>query len=271
VTQAPPIATAPPKTAAPPAIECSGVWKQYYFYAHRPRRLKEVFTGGAGPRPRITAGNTSEPVWALRDFQLSVYPGQTVGVVGNNGAGKSTLLKLLSRILQPTRGQLRVRGRTAAIIELGAGFHEELTAKENVYLAGSFLGLRKRQINELYPQIVEFAELGPHMDMPVKYFSSGMHARLGFSIAVSVNPDVLLIDEVLAVGDVGFQAKCKDRIAQFQQGGKAILFVSHDLATVKSLCQRVLWLKEGVTMADGDPVPTINAYLEHYWPGCTKG
>jgi ABC-type polysaccharide/polyol phosphate transport system ATPase subunit len=247
-----------------PAIHCSDVWKQYYFHAHRPRRLKELLTSWAR-RPA-----DGEPVWALQAFNLTVEPGQTVGIVGNNGAGKSTLLKLLSGILVPTRGSVQINGRLAAMIELGAGFHEDLTGRENVYLAGSFLGLRKRQVDRLYESIVDFAELRPHMDMPVKYYSSGMHARLGFAIAVSVDPDILLIDEVLAVGDASFQPKCRDRILHFQKSGKAILFVSHDMASVKDLCQRVLWLKNGQTMQEGEAIGTVNAYLEHYWPGCTK-
>ncbi len=257
--------SASPAILAPraPAIHCDNVWKQYYFYTHRPRRLKEVFTGFFKSPP------IPDPVWALQAFSLSVYPGETVGVVGHNGAGKSTLLKLLSRILVPTTGNAQINGRMSAIIELGAGFHEDLTATENVFLAGSFLGLKKREIQKLYDEMVDFAELREHMDVPVKYFSSGMHARLGFAIAVAVNPDVLLIDEVLAVGDASFQPKCKDKIREFQHNGKAILFVSHDMPSVKSLCQRVLWLKNGVTQAQGGPVETVDAYLEHYWPGCT--
>ena len=248
-----------------PVIICENVWKQYYFYTHRPRRLKELATGFFKSPP------AKEAVWALQSFNLNVYPGETVGVVGHNGAGKSTLLKLLSRILVPTTGHVEIKGRMSAIIELGAGFHEDLTATENVYLAGSFLGLKKRQIQKLYDEMVDFAELREHMDVPVKYFSSGMHARLGFAIAVAVNPDVLLIDEVLAVGDASFQPKCKDKIREFQKSGKAILFVSHDMPSVKKLCQRVVWLMNGVIKSEGKPAQTVNSYLEHYWPGCTNG
>ena len=254
--------------AAPPApaIECIDVWKQYYFYAHRPRKLKEAILqtiARKNPPPR-------EPVWAIQKLDLKVYPGEIVGVVGHNGSGKTTLLKLLSRILKPTRGTLSVRGRLGTIIELGAGFHEDLTARENVYLAASFLGLRRREIDRLYGGIVEFADLAEHMQTPVKYFSSGMHARLGFSIAVNTNPDVLLIDEVLAVGDANFQPKCLEKVEQFRDEGKAIVFVSHDLQTVRNLCTRAIWLKHGVLMHEDAPRPTVDAYLEHYWPGCTK-
>jgi lipopolysaccharide transport system ATP-binding protein len=254
------------RNSAAPAIECRDVWKQYYFYRQRPRRVKDAIyqlATGKGPTPRA-------PVWAIREFNLAVRPGETVGVVGHNGAGKSTLLKLLSRILVPTKGAVRVNGRLSAIIELGAGFHEDLTGRENVYLAGSLMGLRRRDVDALYGPIVEFSELHEHMDTPVKYYSSGMHARLGFAIAVSVDPDVLLIDEVLAVGDANFQPKCKDAIRSFQEAGKAIVFVSHDLEAVRGLCTRTIWMKHGQVCADGTPKQAIIEYLEHYWPGCTK-
>jgi ABC-type polysaccharide/polyol phosphate transport system ATPase subunit len=248
-----------------PAIHCADLWKQYYFYAHRPRKLKDAilqtFSGKRRAKPQA--------VWAVQGLNLSVWPGEIVGVVGHNGAGKSTLLKLLCRILRPTRGTIRVRGRLSAVIELGAGFHEDLTARENVHLAASFLGLSRRQTEALYPKIVDFAELAEHMETPVKYFSSGMHARLGFSLAVNVNPDVLLIDEVLAVGDANFQPKCIETVKRFQEEGKAILFVTHDLKTVRSLCTRAIWLKHGQLMHEGTPAQTIDTYLEHYWPGCT--
>jgi ABC-type polysaccharide/polyol phosphate transport system ATPase subunit len=256
----------PVVTPDAPAIQCVDVWKQYYFYAHRPRKLKDVIlqtlSRRRAPRP--------QPVWAIQALNLSVWPGEIVGVVGHNGAGKSTLLKLLCRILRPTRGTVRVRGRLSAVIELGAGFHEDLTARENVYLAASFLGLSRRQTEALYPRIVDLAELAEHMETPVKYFSSGMHARLGFSLAVNVNPDVLLIDEVLAVGDANFQPKCINAVKRFQEEGKAILFVSHDLKTVRSLCTRAVWLKGGMLMHEGPPRETVDTYLEHYWSGCTK-
>ena len=247
-----------------PAIYCVDVWKQYYFYNHRPRRLKDAVAQMLSRQNKAPS-----PVWAIQDFNLTVYPGETVGVVGHNGAGKSTLLKLLSRILVPTRGSIHIHGKLSAIIELGAGFHEDLSARENVYLASSFLGLKKRDVDEMYEKIVDFSELAEHMETPVKYFSSGMQARLGFSIAIHVNPDVLLIDEVLAVGDADFQPKCKAAIQRFQEAGKAILFVSHDLESVKEICSRVIWMKHGQILADAEPEEAINTYLEHYWPGCT--
>jgi ABC-type polysaccharide/polyol phosphate transport system ATPase subunit len=250
-----------------PAVICKDVWKQYYFYAHRPRKLKEAaiqfFTRRKPPEK-------DAPVWALQNFNMTVHRGETVGVVGHNGAGKSTLLKMLSRILVPTKGTVQIKGRLSAIIELGAGFHEDLSARENVYLAASFLGMNRKTTQGLYDKIVDFSELAEHMETPVKYFSSGMHARLGFSIAVNVDPDILLIDEVLAVGDAKFQPKCIDAIRKFQHDGKAILFVSHAMEAVKSICHRVIWLKYGQIMAEGDPVDTVTQYLEHYWPGSQK-
>jgi ABC-type polysaccharide/polyol phosphate transport system ATPase subunit len=255
-----------PAPPAEPAIQCVDVWKQYYFHAHRPRKLKDaVLQTLSLQKPAPPA-----PVWALQGLNLSVYGGEIVGVVGHNGAGKSTLLKLLSRILVPTKGTVNIRGRLSAVIELGAGFHEDLTARENVYLAASFMRMGKRDIDRLYGKIVDFAGLSEHMEMPVKYFSSGMHARLGFSIAVNVDPDVLLIDEVLAVGDANFQPRCIETVKRFREQGKAILFVSHDLQTVRNLCTRAVWLKSGVPMHEGPSRETVDTYLEHYWPGCTK-
>jgi ABC-2 type transport system ATP-binding protein len=162
---------------------------------------------------------------------------------------------------------VKINGRLSAIIELGAGFHEDLTARENVYLAASFLGLTRKTTAALYDRIVDFAELQEHMETPVKYFSSGMHARLGFAIAVSVDPEILLIDEVLAVGDARFQPKCIDAIKRFQHDGKAILFVSHSMDQVKQLCHRVIWLKNGQIVSEGGAHETVTEYLEHYWPG----
>jgi ABC-type polysaccharide/polyol phosphate transport system ATPase subunit len=251
---------------AEPAIRCVDVWKQYYFYAHRPRKLKDAILQMIA----LQKAPVREPVWALQGLDLCVYPGEIVGVVGHNGAGKSTLLKLLSRILVPTRGTVQIKGRLSAVIELGAGFHEDLTARENVYLAASLMGLSRREIDQLYGKIIDFAELSEHTDTPVKYFSSGMHARLGFSIAVNTNPDVLLIDEVLAVGDANFQPRCIETVKRFREEGKAILFVSHDLQTVRNLCTRAVWLKSGIKMHEGPPRETVDTYLEHYWPGCTK-
>lgn len=249
-----------------PAIRCVDVWKEYYFHAHRPRRLKDEIARLLSFKKRAPR----KQVWSLREFNLEVHPGEVLGVVGHNGAGKSTLLKLLCRINSPTRGSVQINGRLSAIIELGAGFHEDLTGRENIYLAAGFMGLPRRKVDALYEQIVDFAELREHMETPVKYFSSGMHARLGFATAITVEPDVLLVDEVLAVGDAAFQPKCKAAIRRLHESGKTIVLVSHDLDAVRSICTRAIWLRDGQIGAQGDPVETINTYLEHYWPGCTK-
>jgi len=247
-------------------VRCEDVWKQYYFHAHRPRKLRDLVLQTL----RLAPVAPAKPTWSLQAFNLELRPGETIGVIGHNGAGKSTLLKLLSRIHPPTRGTIEMHGRLGSIIELGAGFHEDLPGRENVYLAASFLGLRRREVDAMYSRIVNFAELGEHMETPVKYFSSGMRARLGFSIAINIDPDVLLIDEVLAVGDQDFQPKCKDAIRRLQNEGKGIILVSHDMDAIRSLCTQVIWLKHGAEMARGDPAATVDAYLEHYWPGCTR-
>jgi len=177
--------------------------------------------------------------WALRDVSFSVTPKETVGIIGPNGAGKSTILKLLSRISKQTIGDVRVKGRLAALIEIGAGFHPDLTGRENVYLNGTIMGLRHRQINRLFEAIVEFSELGKFLDMPVKRYSSGMVVRLGFAIAAHVNPEVLLVDEVLAVGDLSFQQKCYQRILDLKARGTTIIFISHKLDEVRKVADSI--------------------------------
>jgi lipopolysaccharide transport system ATP-binding protein len=188
-----------------------------------------------------------------------------VGIIGPNGSGKSTLLKLITRILEPSSRVVRVRGRISALLELGAGFHPDLTGRENVYLNGSLLGYSSQEMDRQYESIVRFAELERFMDMPVKHYSSGMYMRLGFSIAIHVDPDILLIDEVLAVGDRAFQQKCLERIQSFRRGGKTIVFVSHDLEAVRTLCDRVVWLDDGVIRMEGPTMDVVAAYLDSTW------
>jgi ABC-type polysaccharide/polyol phosphate transport system ATPase subunit len=221
----------------------------------RPRSFQEVLVNlFRRPAPR-------QVVSALEDVSFSVRPGQTLGVIGANGAGKSTLLKLISRILEPSAGRISVHGRVSALLELGAGFHPDLTGRENVYLNGSILGLSRREMDQRYASIVRFAELERFIDTPVKHYSSGMYMRLGFSIAAHVDPDILLIDEVLAVGDQAFQQKCLDRIQRFRREGKTIVFVSHDLAAVTELCDRVMWLEDGRQMGEGLAREMVDRYL----------
>jgi len=200
--------------------------------------------------------------WALRDISFQVARGETLGIIGDNGAGKSTLLKLLSGVTSPTTGQLTVRGRMSALIEVGSGFHPELTGRENVYLSGSILGMRRREIAAKLERIIDFAGVRRFIDTPVKRYSSGMYLRLGFSIAAHLEPDILLLDEVLAVGDAEFQAKCLERINELHRHGRTIVFISHDLSAVEYLCRRVLLLGHGRILADGPPREVVEMYRD---------
>jgi lipopolysaccharide transport system ATP-binding protein len=212
-------------------------------------------------------GSSREEFWALQDVSFSVKQGETVGIIGPNGSGKSTALKLISRIIEPTSGEVEVNGRVGALLELGAGFHPDLTGRENVYLNGSILGISRRGIDHRFDSIVEFAELSRFIDMPVRNYSSGMMIRLGFAVATSFQPDILLVDEVLAVGDESFQAKCLQRVAQMRERGVTILFVSHGLDSVRRLCNRVVWLDEGRVQAVGPADQVIVKYLGQVWKG----
>src|SRR3979411_186481 len=195
----------------------------------------------------------SEPMWALRDVRVEVKEGEALGIVGHNGAGKTTILRILSSITSPTQGEITVRGRLAAMVEVSSGFHPELTGLENVYLHGAMLGMRRSEIRRKLESIVEFSGVGQYIDVPVKRYSSGMYVRLGFAIAAHLNPDVLLLDEVLAVGDASFQAKCLERIGELKGTGTTIVFISHDLGAVERLCDRVLLMHHGRLAAEGGP------------------
>lgn len=204
-----------------------------------------------------------EELWALREVSLRVARGETVAVVGSNGSGKSTLLSLIAGILRPTAGRIETSGRVFALFELGAGFHPELSGRDNVYLNGSLLGLSRREITAKLPAIAEFAELEAFIDSPVKSYSTGMYMRLGFAIAAQIDPDVLLIDEALAVGDEHFQAKCYRTIAEFQQRGKTIVVVSHDDDAIRRIAGRVIWLERGEIRADGPVEVALQRYLDY--------
>lgn len=205
---------------------------------------------------------TTEEFWALRNVSLEVRPGETLGLIGENGSGKSTILKLITKILRPTDGRVTVQGKVSALIELGAGFHPDLTGRENIYLNGSILGMGRRQMDRLFDEIVDFSELSRFIDTPVKHYSSGMYARLGFSVAISVDPDVLIIDEVLSVGDEAFKLKCMDRIHEFQRRNKTIIIVSHDLVAVEKICDRAVWLHQGRVKAEGAGIATVRYYVD---------
>jgi ABC-type polysaccharide/polyol phosphate transport system ATPase subunit len=210
----------------------------------------------------IGKGGSRGELWALRDVSLSLEAGESVGLIGHNGAGKTTLLKLLAGITRPTRGRVRTVGRVASLINLGAGFHPELTGRENIELNGVILGLSRREVLQRFEAIVEFADLGPYIDTPLKRYSSGMYARLGFAVAAHVDPDVLLVDEVLSVGDVAFQDRSIRKMLSFRDDGRAILFVSHNLSAVEMMCQRVIWLDHGQVHLAGSTADIVRAYLD---------
>jgi len=203
-----------------------------------------------------------DSVTALRDLSFQVHRGEAFGIIGRNGSGKSTLLKLISGILKPTTGSVSVNGRIAALIELGAGFHPEITGRENIYINGIMLGLSRREIDQRFDKIVEFSGIADFLDQPVKTYSSGMYVRLGFAVAVHVDPDVLLIDEVLSVGDEEFSARCVAKIQEMKYRGVTLLFVTHQLDQVRTLCDRALWLDKGMVEAIGDPMRVVDAYLQ---------
>jgi len=200
---------------------------------------------------------------ALRNVNIEIDQGQTVGILGHNGSGKSTLLKCMAGILTPTHGRVLVRGRLASLLELGAGFHPDLSGRENVYINAAFYGMGRKGIDRVFDDIVEFSELGQFIDEPVKHYSSGMYVRLGFAVAVNLDPDVLLVDEVLAVGDELFQAKCLSRIKQFQAEGRTIVFVTHDAATVRQVCDRAVVIDHAEVVLDGAPGDAIRTFREH--------
>lgn len=200
--------------------------------------------------------------WALRDVSFEVTRGETLGIIGHNGAGKSTILKLLSSVTTPTSGEIAISGRLSALIEVGSGFHQELSGRENIYLSGSILGMRRREIATKLERIIDFAGVREFIDTPVKHYSSGMYLRLGFSIAAHLEPDILLLDEVLAVGDASFQTKCLDRITELHRQGRTIVFISHDLGAVERLCGRVILMNHGRIAAEGPARKVIQQYEE---------
>jgi ABC-2 type transport system ATP-binding protein len=239
----------------PSAIGVQGVSKRFRLHQERYTSLKErIIHFGRGQ---------SEDFWALRDIDLEVAEGETVGLLGHNGSGKSTLLKCIAGILRPTTGEIITRGRLAALLELGAGFQAELTGRENIFLNGAILGMSKREVARRFDAIVDFAELEQFIDTQVRFYSSGMYVRLGFAVAVNVEPDLLLIDEVLAVGDEAFQRKCIDRVRQFQREGRTIVFVTHAADQVRQICDRAVVLDHGQMVAVGEPGEVIRTFREH--------
>ena len=211
---------------------------------------------------RKTNPESSSQVWALKDINFSINAGESVGIIGANGAGKSTLLKVLALITAPTTGKIRIRGRVGSLLEVGTGFHPELTGRENIYLNGAILGMKRKEISQKFDEIVAFSEIDKYLDTPVKHYSSGMRMRLAFSVAAHLDPEILLIDEVLAVGDLAFQKKSVDKMSNVVKDGRTVLFVSHNMGAVRALCQRAIYIDQGRIIADGDVDDVIDTYVE---------
>lgn len=235
-----------------PAIEVRNVSKKFRLYKERNQSLKSALLR------RKTS--VHEDFWALKNVSLEIQNGETFGLVGNNGSGKSTLLKCLAKILYPNSGDIVMRGRVAALLEVGSGFHPELSGRENIYLNGSILGMTKKEIESKFDSIVDFSGVREFIDQPVKNYSSGMYVRLGFSVAIHVNPDILLVDEVLAVGDESFQAKCFEKFREFREAGKTVVIVSHALGSMVDMCDRVAWIDQGTLHTVGEPGEVVAAY-----------
>jgi ABC-2 type transport system ATP-binding protein len=238
-----------------PAVRVENVSKRYRMYHERNQSLKAAFMRGR------RAG--FDEFWALRDVSFDVPRGSTFGIIGENGSGKSTMLKCIAKILQPTEGRIVANGSIAALLELGSGFHPELSGRENVYLNGSILGLRRTDVDARFDEIVDFAGVRQFIDQPVKNYSSGMYVRLGFSVAINVDPDILLVDEVLAVGDAKFQERCMEKFAEFRRQGKTVIIVSHATAAMRTMCDEVAWLDHGKLLGLGEANELVTEYADN--------
>lgn len=249
-----------------PVICCDRLGKRYRLHhaGARPgyRTLRDELRSMPGRlASALGPAQTQEEFWALRGVSFTVNEGEVLGIIGRNGAGKSTLLKILSRITTPTEGGVDLRGRVGSLLEVGTGFHPELTGRENIFLSGAMLGMRRQEVRSRFDAIVAFAEVERFLDTPCKHYSSGMYTRLGFAVAAHLNTDILLVDEVLAVGDASFQQRCLGKMAEVAGGGRTVLFVSHNLGAVGSLCSRALWLDRGGVRSDGPSREVVAAYL----------
>lgn len=266
------------------AIQVKGLSKQYrigqrqhyptlrealteVFYSpfRRFSALRQRFSGGKIQRPEI-----DEWIWALKDVSFDVKQGEVIGIIGRNGAGKSTLLKILSSITKPTKGYADIHGRVGSLLEVGTGFHPELTGRENIYLNGAILGMKKAEIDHKFDEIVAFAEIEKFIDTPVKRYSSGMYMRLAFAVAAHLEPDIIIVDEVLAVGDAAFQKKCLGKMGEVAKEGRTVLFVSHNMMAVQSLCSRVIWLHEGQKKEEGPSGQVVSHYLQTSFSALTE-
>src|SRR5213594_2785977 len=252
------------------AIRCQGLGKQYRLGPRqRYRALRDTLPALAlapfrGLRSAMGFGRPTAQgatLWALRDVSFEVSAGEILGIIGPNGAGKSTLLKILSRITEPTEGRIEIRGRIGSLLEVGTGFHPELTGRENIYLSGALLGMRKAEIDRKFDEIIAFAEVEKFLETTVKHYSSGMYVRLAFAVAAHLEPEILVVDEVLAVGDAAFQKKCLGKMSAVSRGGRTVLFVSHNMAAVENLCQRGIVLERGRAVFDGTSKDAVHHYL----------
>lgn len=237
------------------AVRVDHVGKRFRLYHERNQSLKSAIMRGRK--------SLYEEFWALNDVSFDVPRGSTFGLIGSNGSGKSTLLKCLTKIYFPERGTISANGRLAGLLEVGSGFHPELSGVENIYLNGSILGMSRKEVDRKRDEIIEFADVGDYIDQPVKNYSSGMYVRLGFAIAINVNPDILVVDEVLAVGDQQFQDKCRQKFADMKAAGKTVILVSHSMSLVEQMCDEAAWLQKGDLREVGAAEPTIGAYLDY--------
>ncbi|HEV7746969.1 MAG TPA: ABC transporter ATP-binding protein [Pyrinomonadaceae bacterium] len=246
------------------AIKIENVSKRYRIGGLHPGYMtfREMIGGIlTAPFRKLRKGNGHQTLWALSNVNLEIRQGELVGIIGHNGAGKSTLLKILSRVTKPTTGDVILRGRIGSLLEVGTGFHPDLTGRENIFLAGAILGMRRAEIERKFDEIVAFSELEKFVETPVKWYSSGMYVRLAFSVAAHLEPEILMMDEVLAVGDAAFQQKCLDKMHDIRNQGRTILFVSHDMAAITRLCKRVVLLEKGQIVFDGEPRDVVKRYL----------
>lgn len=236
------------------AIVIDSVSKKFRLYKERNQSIKSAVM-----RRRISV---HEDFWAVSNVSFEILEGETFGIIGDNGSGKSTLLKCMAKILFPNSGSITMNGRVAALLEVGSGFHPELSGRENIYLNGSILGMSKKELDEKFDQIVEFSGVAEFIDQPVKNYSSGMYVRLGFAVAINVDPEILLVDEVLAVGDEAFQEKCFNKFKEFRESSKTVVIVSHSLGTMAEMCDRLAWMDHGALMAIGTPQEVIAKYRD---------
>jgi len=252
---------------ASPAISIRGIGKRYWLGGSIPyKALRDTLAGVLSLPGRLLTGNRRAPrrevFWALRNTTFDVNPGEVVGLIGRNGAGKSTLLKILSRVTDPTEGEIALRGSVSSLLEVGTGFHPELTGRENVFLNGAILGMRRGEIRAKFNEIVDFSGVAKFIDTPVKHYSSGMYTRLAFSVAAHLETDILLVDEVLAVGDAQFQRKCLGRMGEIAKGGRTVIFVSHNMSALRSLCTHAVWLEGGSVARTGSTEEVMAAYQD---------